>query len=202
MCELAAQIHRFDVAALPPHLERPTSWDAYVDGRIGLWVDAERRLPDAEPFIRTIARWLAANKPAPLPLTFVHGDFQPSNVVVDRDGGYRMIDWEMARVGDPREDLGWMALCGTNQPPWLIAGDPAAFYARYAQLMGFPAEAVDAAAIAYFTVLGSTTVFLQIVERLGTLIRGEASSAMLAYLADAVAGMHSVFLDAIAGAAA
>jgi aminoglycoside phosphotransferase (APT) family kinase protein len=137
-----------------------------------------------------------------VPLGLVHGDFQPANVVVDRDGGYHAIDWELAHVGDPREDLGWMALCGTNQPPWLIASDPEAFYARYAELTGLPAAALDAAAIAYFTVLGSTDVFLRVVDRLSLIINGEEASAMLAYMSDAVAAMESVFMTAVADHAA
>jgi aminoglycoside phosphotransferase (APT) family kinase protein len=198
LCELAAHVHSFDVAALPAHLQRPASWNEYIDARIKQWVDCERAFPGCDPFMRMIARWLAVNKPAPLPLGLVHGDFQPGNVVIDCDGGYRMIDWEMAHIGDPREDLGWMALCGVNQPPWLLAEDPRGFYDRYAGLMGLPRETVDPAAIAYFTVLGSSDVFLRILEQLGTLIRGETSSALLAYMADSVAGMESVFMDAIA----
>jgi aminoglycoside phosphotransferase (APT) family kinase protein len=197
VCELAVRIHSLDLESLRPRIERPASWDEYIDGRIQEWVDAERAAPNSDPFMRLIARWLAANKPAPVPLTFVHGDFQPANIVLDRDGGHHMIDWELAHVGDPREDLGWLALCGVNQPPWLIADDPQSFYDRYAELMGLPPEAVDAAAIAYFTVLGSTTVYVRIMERLGMLVRGEASSAMLAYMADSVPGMQNVFLNAI-----
>jgi aminoglycoside phosphotransferase (APT) family kinase protein len=197
LCELAVRIHSFDVAALPAHVARPTSWDDYIDARIQQWVDGERAFPGSDPFMRMIARWLAANKPTPVPLGLVHGDFQPGNVVIDRDGSYRMIDWEMAHIGDPREDLGWMVLCGTNQPPPLIAANPRGFFDRYAELMGLPGEALDPAAVAYFTVFGSTDVFLRIVERLGTLIRGETSSALLAYMADSVAGMESVFMTAI-----
>jgi aminoglycoside phosphotransferase (APT) family kinase protein len=197
MCELAARIHAFDVAALPPHLDRPGSWDDYVDAHIEEWVEGERAFPGADPFMRMLACWLRANKPPPVPLGLVHGDFQPANIVVGPDSGYRMIDWEMAHVGDPREDLGWMVLCGINQPPHLIAADPRAFYDRYAERTSLPPEAVDDAAIAWFTVLGSTRVFLRIAERLATLIRGEASSALLAYMADSVAGMHNVFMDAI-----
>ena len=202
LCELAAAIHRFDLSALPPHVELPRSWDEYIDGRIQLWVDAADRLPEPDPFMRAAARWLRANKPEPVPLALVHGDFQPANVVVGPDGAYHAIDWELTHVGDPREDLGWMALCGINQPPSLIASDPQAFYLRYAELMGLPASAVDPAAIAYFTILGSTDVFLRVVDRLAMFARGEASSTLLAYMADGVAAMHSVFVGAVADHAA
>jgi aminoglycoside phosphotransferase (APT) family kinase protein len=202
LAQLATRIHRFDVAALPPHLDRPASWDAYIDTRIQLWVDAARKLPEPDPFMRAIARWLRANKPDPVPLGLVHGDFQPANVVVDPDGAYHVIDWELAHIGDPREDLGWFTLCAINQPPSLIADDPRAFYLRYAELMGLPATAVDPAAIAYFTILGSTDVFLRVADRLAMFARGEASSALLAYMADGQAAMQSVFVGAVADHAA
>lgn len=197
LCELAVAIHSFDVAALPAHMARATDWDAYIDLRIEEWREAGRRYPGSDAFLPMIAAWLAANKPPPVPLGLVHGDFQTGNVVVAPDGGYRMIDWEMAHVGDPREDLGWLVLCGINQPPWLLADDPQGFFDRYAELMGYPPEAVDAEAIAYFTILGSTDVFIRVLDQLARLARGETSSAMLAYMADGVAGMESVFMDAI-----
>jgi aminoglycoside phosphotransferase (APT) family kinase protein len=198
LCELATSIHSFDVAALPAHIERPSSWDAYIDARIRELVDGERDYPIAEPFLRMLACWLAANKPAPLPLSLVHGDFQTANVVIDPESEYRIIDWELAHVGDPREDLGWLVLCGVNQPPWLLADDPQRFFQRYAELMGFDGEALGPAAIAYFTVLGSMDVFLRMLSQVATLIRGETSSVLLAYMADAVAAMESVFMNAIA----
>jgi aminoglycoside phosphotransferase (APT) family kinase protein len=197
LAQLATRIHRFDLAALPPHLDRPASWDAYVESRIQLWIDAARRLPEPDPFMRAIARWLEANKPDPVPLGLVHGDFQPANVVVDPDGAYHVIDWELAHIGDPREDLGWFTLCAINQPPSLIADDSRAFYLRYAELMGLPPSAVDPAAIAYFTILGSTDVFLRVADRLAMFARGDASSALLAYMADGQAAMQSVFMRAV-----
>jgi aminoglycoside phosphotransferase (APT) family kinase protein len=198
LCELAARIHSFEIAALPASIERPRSWAEYIDARIREWVDTGRALPSCDPFIRMISCWLAANKPMEVPLGLVHGDFQPGNVVVEGNGSYLMIDWELAHVGDPREDLGYMVLCGVNQPPWLLAEDPRGFYDRYAELSGLPKEAVDPAAIAYFTVLGTTDVFLGVLRRLATLIRGETTSVLLAYMADSVAGMESVFMNAIA----
>jgi hypothetical protein len=38
----------------------------------------------------------------------VHGDFRNGNLVVDVAGLAAVLDWELARAGDPREDLGWL----------------------------------------------------------------------------------------------
>ena len=38
----------------------------------------------------------------------VHGDFRAGNFLYDDDGEIRAIlDWEMAHIGDPHEDLAW-----------------------------------------------------------------------------------------------
>ena len=197
LCDLAAQVHRFDVSLLPPHVRRPESWDEYIDGRIQAWADTERRLPMRDPFMRYIGAWLHANKPRPAPLTLVHGDFQPNNVVIDEEGVYYMIDWELAHVGDPREDFGYMALCGINQPPDLIAAAPERFYRRYCQLTGMDEEIVSEPALQYFTVFGTASVYLPIIERLADMADGRSGSVPVAYTSIAVAGMHSVFAAAM-----
>jgi len=196
--EVAAAIHTFDLRALPAHLAVPASWEDYIDQRADEWVEAERASAGADPFMRLIASWLRTNRPPEIPLGLVHGDFQPNNAVVHPDGSYRMIDWELAHIGDPREDLGWMNLCGANQPPDLIASDPAAFYARYRDLRDLPAETVTPATVSYFTVLGAGAVYLPMVKQLDALARGEASSVALTYITLGIAGMHNVILDCMA----
>ena len=51
---------------------------------------------------------LRRNKPRPLPLVLVHGDFNPANFLYEGGRVTALIDWENSRIGDPREDLGWM----------------------------------------------------------------------------------------------
>jgi aminoglycoside phosphotransferase (APT) family kinase protein len=197
-CDVASIIHTVDTTGLADHLKMPASWEDYMVARIQEWVDAERAFPDADPFMRLIASWLRANKPPPARLGLVHGDFQPTNIVVDSEGNYFMVDWELAHIGDPREDLGWMALCGVTQPPNLIEHEPEAFYERYRQLTGMSEELINPATIAYFTVLGGSSVFIPVIERLALLVQGETTSMSVAYMAPAVSGMHNVFINAMA----
>jgi len=44
----------------------------------------------------------------------VHGDYRTGNFLYDADGEiHGILDWEMAHLGDPLEDLGW-----SLQPVW------------------------------------------------------------------------------------
>jgi aminoglycoside phosphotransferase (APT) family kinase protein len=40
----------------------------------------------------------------------VHGDFRNGNLVVGADGVRAALDWELAHLGDPVEDLGWLCV--------------------------------------------------------------------------------------------
>jgi aminoglycoside phosphotransferase (APT) family kinase protein len=54
-------------------------------------------------------RWLFDRcPPAPERLSLVHGDFRNGNIMVGEDGLRAVLDWEIAHVADPMEDLGWI----------------------------------------------------------------------------------------------
>jgi aminoglycoside phosphotransferase (APT) family kinase protein len=55
-------------------------------------------------------RWLERNRPHVRADTVVHGDFRNGNLVVGPDGLRAVLDWELAHLGDPLEDLGWLCV--------------------------------------------------------------------------------------------
>ncbi|WP_421933064.1 phosphotransferase family protein [Phenylobacterium sp.] len=61
------------------------------------------------PIIRAAIRWLRANPPPPAQkVGVVHGDYRTGNFLYDTKGEiHGILDWEMAHLGDPLEDLGW-----------------------------------------------------------------------------------------------
>jgi aminoglycoside phosphotransferase (APT) family kinase protein len=61
------------------------------------------------PIQRAAIRWLKKNPPPPAQrISIVHGDYRTGNFLVDTDGSITAIlDWEMAHLGDPLEDLAW-----------------------------------------------------------------------------------------------
>jgi aminoglycoside phosphotransferase (APT) family kinase protein len=86
----------------------------------GLWEhNKTREIPEFEQ----VAQWLAANVPESPPATIVHGDYRLGNVVLVRGAPARVaaiLDWEMATIGDPLADLGYMMI------HWRQADDPPA----------------------------------------------------------------------------
>jgi aminoglycoside phosphotransferase (APT) family kinase protein len=62
------------------------------------------------PVMELAFSWLARHAPAARPLTLVHGDFRNGNLMVAPHGLAAVLDWELAHIGDPREDLGWICV--------------------------------------------------------------------------------------------
>ncbi len=66
--------------------------------------------PTAIPGVDTIASWLQANRPVVFEPGIIHGDYHLGNVLFRYDGPEvaAIIDWELATIGDPLLDLGWL----------------------------------------------------------------------------------------------
>ena len=60
------------------------------------------------PVFEFALHWLRASRPPPGRTGVVHGDFRNGNLIVGPDGVRAVLDWELAHLGDPREDLGWL----------------------------------------------------------------------------------------------
>lgn len=67
-------------------------------------------LGEPYPLFELAFRRLAATRPATAQRRIVHGDFRLGNLIVGPDGLRAVLDWELAHVGDPLEDLGWFCV--------------------------------------------------------------------------------------------
>ena len=81
-------------------------------------VGAVRALHDAlgqpHPVFELAFRELARARPTSGETPrFVHGDFRVGNLMVGPDGVTGVLDWELAHLGDPVADLGWLCV-----PAW------------------------------------------------------------------------------------
>jgi aminoglycoside phosphotransferase (APT) family kinase protein len=102
--EQAARIHALDPAGLPPlpvqgAREQIALYREYLDG-----------FGEPHPAFELGLRWLADHAPAAGPPTLVHGDFRNGNFIVGPDGIRAVLDWELAHLGNPVEDLGWLCV--------------------------------------------------------------------------------------------
>ncbi len=109
--ETLGRIHAADTAALVALMPRPAPGDAW-QVRLQHWkrVVADDAL-GPEPVAWAAIRWLEANPPPPAQrIAIVHGDYRSGNFLVDDGGDIRaIVDWEMVHLGDPLEDLAWVA---------------------------------------------------------------------------------------------
>ena len=104
---IAAAIHAVDLTRV---LELPL-------------LDAERQLQHlhsqyqsqetARPVFDLAFRWLREHLPPAVEPVLVHGDYRHGNLIIGAEGVQAVLDWELAHIGDPAEDLTWLCI-----PPW------------------------------------------------------------------------------------
>lgn len=85
------------------------------------------------PAFELALQWLERTRPSQVRRTVVHGDFRIGNFLVDDTGLLAVLDWELAHLGDPVEDLGWLCVRA-----WRFGGD------RVVGGIGDPEELLDA----------------------------------------------------------
>ncbi len=71
--------------------------------------DANKNALEPYPLFRAAIRWLRRNPPQPAQkVVIVHGDMRAGNFLFNEDGEIKaLLDWEMAHLGDPLEDLAY-----------------------------------------------------------------------------------------------
>lgn len=103
--EALARLHAIPTSEAPPAFE-PVDATRFVE----LQTERLDLLGRPRPAVRYGLRWLADNRPAEVPLTIVHGDCRNGNIVVDNHGLVAVLDWEVAQLSDPMQDLAWLCL--------------------------------------------------------------------------------------------
>jgi aminoglycoside phosphotransferase (APT) family kinase protein len=109
---------------------------------LGLWeLNKTREIPAVE----SVGSWLSEHLPEQGPAaeaTIVHGDFRLGNTMFASDPPARLVavlDWEMATIGDPLADLGYLCMM------WTEAGDPSSGLREHlgnvTRAEGFPTRA-------------------------------------------------------------
>jgi aminoglycoside phosphotransferase (APT) family kinase protein len=124
--------------------------------QIGLLDGLYRSFGAELPVFDLAVSWLKRHQPQGGRTALVHGDFRSGNFIVDHTGLVAVLDWELAHLGDPQEDLGWICVnswrFGHWQKPVGGFGERDDFYAAYEAAGGAP---VDRAATLFWEVLGT-----------------------------------------------
>lgn len=99
---------------------------------------------ERSPAFELAMRWLEQNRPETAPTTVVHGDFRNGNLMVTPEGISAVLDWELVRLGDPMEDLGYLcARCwrfGVVERPVGGFGEYADLFRGYENVTGQPVD--------------------------------------------------------------
>lgn len=111
---------------------------------------------DRRPIFEAAFRWLKDRAPPLDKPVLVHGDFRNGNIVFDpRIGVAAVLDWELAHLGDPAEDMGW--ICTAS---WRFGGaKPVGGFGDYDELLaGYEAaggKPIPLERVLYWQTLGS-----------------------------------------------
>jgi len=151
--EILARIHAIDLRATglesrlahtaPENFVRQT-WQRY------------QALNTPQPMIDFSARWLLEHLPASYQESLVHNDFRNGNIMVSPSGVVAVLDWEIAHIGDPMRDLGWICTnswrFGRSDLPVGGFGSYADLFRGYEKVSG---TVVDPARVKFWEVFGS-----------------------------------------------
>ena len=148
-----------------------------------------------QPMLELVRRWLIDHRPAPVEPVVVHGDFRLGNLIVGHDGLRAVIDWELAHLGDPMEDLGWLCVKAWRfgqRPPVAGLGEYDELFAAYTAHGG---RQVDADVVRWWEVLGTWKWAIMCVLQAGVHLSGAARSHELAAIGRRVCeNEHDLFL--------
>jgi len=108
--EILARIHGLDWRARGlEFLGVPQGPLGYAEQELAKWegiLDQVKLEPDL--VLTEALLWLHAHLPPAAETCLVHGDYKLDNVMYKKDKVLAVFDWEMATLGDPHDDLGWV----------------------------------------------------------------------------------------------
>ena len=142
------QIHAVDWRAKLPTWEAPVSLDVEIER----WKPSLRKSPNDEWVAKAldVADLLAKTVPEVGRLTVVHGDFYSNNWLFSDGRINAIVDWEIATIGPPGLDIGWLCMLYDDQswgpkrhmwPEW--SPNPDFIVEAYESAGGEPVEALN-----------------------------------------------------------
>jgi len=138
------------------------------------------RMGEHYPILDAAFAWLKANPVVTDRIVIVHGDYRSGNYLYDENGIIAMLDWEMAHLGDPMEDLGWASMMFWGRDG--MAGglmEREAFYRLYEQKTG---NRVDRERLFFYQVLGNAKMAVICLTGIRDFVERRTSDAVMPFL--------------------
>lgn len=150
-----AKLHQLDIAEMGLEDYAPSlSIADYVQRELDTWRAMYEETGRNDPLIDLGLTWLQQNLPRPdeRPV-LAHGDAGPGNFLFENGHMTALLDWELAHLGDPMEDLAWFSMRCVMEPVPDFAGR----IADYERAAGRP---IDRTRVLYHRVFVSTRVVI------------------------------------------
>ena len=151
-----AALHRIDVRTLDlPYFPEPTSVQQLVQHELDEWEAClEHRGGDPDPALRFSLDWLRDNVPAyDGPIVLVQGDTGPGNFMYADGKVVAVVDWELAHLGDPMDDIAWLSLRAVQEPF-------THFPDRLTEYVELSGHAIDEDRVHYYQVMAETKLLV------------------------------------------
>jgi aminoglycoside phosphotransferase (APT) family kinase protein len=147
---ILARIHSIDLAAEKlDFLTAPAAGESPAESELNRYEQIYRAItPDPHAAIELAFRHLRTHMPATRTVAVVHGDYRVGNVICGPEGVRAVLDWELAHLGDPMEDLGWLCVrawrFGNDHLPVGGMGTREQLFAAYEAAGGAPINRMHA----------------------------------------------------------
>jgi aminoglycoside phosphotransferase (APT) family kinase protein len=194
-----ATIHAADWRRLDLELAAvPATAEDAARAQVAHWQGEYRRAKTEErPVLARALAWLGQSIPRGGNLALVHGDYRAGNIIYRATGIAGILDWEMAHVGDPLEDLAWAVLQfwrGGDLCQGLLSR--AEMIAAYEKARG---DSVDPARLFFYEVLGHVKMAVIALTGVRSFVEERVADGVLALVGYMVPRLEGALLSQLRG---
>jgi aminoglycoside phosphotransferase (APT) family kinase protein len=148
---ILSRIHAVPLHDLPPLKTR------FATGQLDELYESYQSFGGGSAVFEVAFRWLRDHMPDQAERArLVHGDFRNGNLIIGPDGVRAVLDWELAHLGDPAEDLGWITV---NSWRFGAIGKPVGGFGTVEEMLdGYRSaggRAIEVERVLYWRILGS-----------------------------------------------
>lgn len=199
--DILARIHAIDPAGESlAFFGPPPGPDACGLAEIERWEEiVARDTLEPQPVLSAAFRWLRRNLPPPAQrIVLVHADYRTGNFLCTPEGEIKgVLDWEMAHLGDPLEDVAWACI-----RPWRWLGNELVgglmerdeLFRRYSEATGI--EVIEES-VRFWEVLGNVKLAAIFITGGRGFCDGRTRAAMMAFLGRNIGRLELEIMDLI-----